>query len=645
MFLHMNSRYGRLFLYMLFFILLSSSTAASEGVIPESLHVESVDAESDLVTQNINFAAQVDDSGTVITIDVSELPDGISLVDASIESAWDAKLSDISDDEILIEIDGESTGEAGNEIQLDLDTSGYSAETESVYVISVEDGGEIERSFNIHGDTAQENHRQDDEDHTSHDPGAQSVVYVRVLDPGGEHLPEDEVDAWAQDGASTSGGSVQEDGTVRLSPSPGTWNLRADAEGYAPGVIEDVELTRGEREEPYEVNVQRGGLLEGKVTDTNGDPINDATIEIEDREGIRTLTHTDENGEYSITLASKSYSVRAFDESRVSEEYKVLDINSVEDVEETDFKLQAPEIVEADFTHLDGSEPDMNEIGLRTETQGGLVFIEIGPDPSDGTSIESAFSPQDLAKYGVDDSTSFEVQLEVERFNPDAVIGSGRNTEWEIERQRTEKIELNLQVSPAHLELNDEMPRKPLTPSDEEDINWPTRQDDTSDQRYEQAVQLAFIETPGLSPSERQTLRGMSATTNAQAFGFPRLEDGELSVYLGAPSERTNGEQHTGFYTVHIPEELLEDWNAEDPERDLETMWEGNEQEFTVEETENGAQIAIDRIEYSDGTMTIRSTEYQETMLDKIPGTADIKWKASQVWQELRIWIALRTPW
>ncbi|MFP4006146.1 MAG: hypothetical protein ACLFUR_05465 [Candidatus Hadarchaeia archaeon] len=98
--------------------------------------------------------------------------------------------------------------------------------------------------------------------------------------------------------------------------------------------------------------------------------------------------------------------------------------------------------------------------------------------------------------------------------------------------------------------------------------------------------------------------------TNSQVFGIPQVEDGELSIYMAAPGETADGDKFTGFYQVYLPDHVLDHWDVEDPKEDLEIMWQGSEERFSVEQTEGGVYIEIHPVEFSDGTMEVRSLNY-----------------------------------
>lgn len=628
--------------------------AAQEGHLGvQDISVSDVDAGVESAEQSIVINSQSHETGgsETIGIDTTALPEGVSVTDASVDANWNARVVTTGDDRTEIEVEWQNPGESDEIVlTLDLDTSEITY-AESEYAIEAT-GFTGVRSFQIGTDP--EDGSEDEEQDTTNGQGdaddqqpslddGEGVVYVAVEDPNGDRLPAADVDAWARQGISTYRGSVQQENPIRLQLDAGTYDLFADASGYAPGAISDVEVSEGEREDPYVIRVQQGGTVNGVVQDSNGNPVEGVTVEFEAADGTVVLAHTDSTGAYSIELVPDVYSVRAFDATRVSEETRIVTVESPDDTVTADFELRAPEVRETSIEHVAGAEPDMAAIDVQTTEQGGLVFVEIGSEAV-GDTAEEAFAPQDLSEYGVDETTVFEITLIVDRFDPDSLIATAGDAEWDVTSAGGETVQLTVRTSAADLALIDEVYRGPVTSDNE--IQWPSGRDDIADSNA-RVVQLAFIETPGLNPDEQRTVRGMSVATNAQVFGFPRIDGGELSVYLAAPGEGVDGSNHEGYYHVFLPDSLLDEWDVEDPESDLEAMWQEDDESFDVETTDGGVYVAIDPITYSDGTVVVRSTEYEAGMFDQLPSWWQLKLMMEEVlvtvhvqWERLGIMLS-----
>ncbi len=69
-----------------------------------------------------------------------------------------------------------------------------------------------------------------------------------------------------------------DDGTFEISVAPGTWDIRATADGYRPADVSNVELEAGAEKEGVELSLKRGGGLAGHVVDLHGNPVAGANV-------------------------------------------------------------------------------------------------------------------------------------------------------------------------------------------------------------------------------------------------------------------------------------------------------------------------------------------------------------------------------
>ncbi|HTY42350.1 MAG TPA: carboxypeptidase regulatory-like domain-containing protein [Thermoanaerobaculia bacterium] len=79
-------------------------------------------------------------------------------------------------------------------------------------------------------------------------------------------------------GGAPSQAQYSEDGTFEVTVAPGTWNVRAAADGYRPADIANLDVDAGQTKEGVEIALKRGGGLTGHVTDTRGNPVSGASI-------------------------------------------------------------------------------------------------------------------------------------------------------------------------------------------------------------------------------------------------------------------------------------------------------------------------------------------------------------------------------
>lgn len=623
-------------------ILIAGAAPVAADATVGDLHADDIVDTGDEHHQRVRFQAEVPEPGVwTFQLDTSGLPEWVSVLDASAKATgFSAEVTDVDDNETVIDLDtGNGSGDTGVTLNLTLDISRFETEdeTEVTYVLaSNSTGDQEEATFSITRPTA------GSEDGARGDLEGRAVVYIAVETPSGERIPPGEATVRAVSGYLRAGGGPTVNGTTQFALEPGTWTLYADADGYAPGLIRDVNLQEGARDEPFVIQVQEGGTLQGMVRGTDGTPIENATVEITDAGGFRHNDGTDAAGRYEIMLAPGSYSLRAYKPGHgVSDESHVITIDSPADVLTRNFELKTASVESAELRHVGGAEPDMDAFDLQTKTVGGLVWVELGPDAPGETQQES-FTPQDISSHGVDETTTFQIDLTVDRFDPDFLMWAAKDARWDWNRRLDGMVDITVRVRPVHLEMAGGLPRGPTV--DTGGIDWPTGADDAADTSYRHAVQFGILEMAGLPPDVRRTVKGMSVTTNAQTFGFPQVQGGELSIYMAAPHTRVDGENHTGFYQVFLPDHVLEEWDVEDPEQDLEVMWAGDESAFEVEEVEGGARVVIDPVSFSDGTLTVRSTVYEETLLDAIPSLEQVAWSLGNAWEEASIWWALNTP-
>lgn len=546
------------------------------------------------VKQSVTIRPRFEQPGSrTYTFDASRLQGGTTIEDVTVDSVWDASVIEVSDDRVRIEVDsGGSAGAANVTLTLTLNTEG--ALSDVVYYHVRADNTEFDVPFAL---------------------GRIGIVSVVVKDGNGDRMPPEDVRVWAQQGSgSYTYGTPQEDGTTEISVTAGTYDIRATAEGYAIGTIEEVEVGSA-REEPLVISLEEGAPITGTVTDEQGNPVEGATVDVYDAEGNTHQVDTDADGRYRTDVAPGEYTLRARQGDAMDVRDEPVTIESVDDEATVDFELATPAVVSADVEHVGGPRPEMGSIDVQTVGRGGLVFVQLTGEDAGGTIRQ----PVDLWDLGVRPDTEFEITLVVQNHEPMSLLWGARDLDWETAPSdaASDAVRVTIRTKPVHFEMIRGVPTGPTeAPAS---VAWPTGEDDVADSNARSAVQFGLFELSYLPPDAREAVRGMTATTNAQTFGFPQIDDGELSVYVGAPSERVDGEPHTGFYSVFVPDSLLEEWNVDDPETDLQAMYKGSEESFAVEPVDDGVWINIDPISYSDGTITIRSTAYEETASIPMP--------------------------
>ncbi|MDF9745116.1 carboxypeptidase regulatory-like domain-containing protein [Natrinema salsiterrestre] len=208
--------------------------------------------------------------------------------------------------------------------------------------------------------------------------------------------------------------TTDENGSYSLDLEPGEYTLAVSAEGYEDAsrtvsVEADATRTADVTLEP----VPTDGTLEGTVSDTEGEPIADATVAVSDQQ-----TTTDDNGTYSLELEAGEYALAVS-----AEGYEDASQNVSIEVETTttaDVTLEeATGAVEGTVTDADG-EPVADATvtaGDETVTTGenGTYALEL--EPGEYTLAVSAEGYEDASQnvtVEADATTTADVTLDVE---------------------------------------------------------------------------------------------------------------------------------------------------------------------------------------------------------------------------------------
>lgn len=395
---------------------------------------------------------------------------------------------------------------------------------------------------------------------------------------------------------------------------PGLY-LRADVEGYADPAVPMDEIDPEAHmwpENPYVLELPEGGDVRVELTDQHGQPLPDGWLELEDEAGVKYQLRADDDGVVRGKLPEGEYSGAAAAHTALPEWDVDLTVAEGEQTEEA-ISLTAPEVVSASVEHVGGTEPDVDAIEVDSIFYEGAMIVALKPESTDPITREQVDQfgvdkdPHDLSELGVDETTELRITLEFDGFDPDSLLWAARDARWEIVESGDDRTVVQIETKATEIQKLDAM-RTGFGSADT--VEWPTGDGDVADEEYGAVVEVWLWDLDAVSVAESY-INGMSVTTNAQLFGMPEVENGTLSVYMAAPSETVDGESHSGFYQAFIPDELLEEWDVEDPETDLEVMWAGEPEQFHVEEVDGGVYIEVEPIHYSDGTMEVRSLTYE----------------------------------
>ena len=400
--------------------------------------------------------------------------------------------------------------------------------------------------------------------------------------------------------------------------------LRVNADEYADPVVPHNEIdpqAHTDPENPYVLELSEGEALEVTMTDHNGEPLPDGFLELEDEDGIRYDLKADDDGVVGTPLQPGEYTGTAMAHTALPE-WEIDLVVEEGDVTREEFVLTAPEVVDSNIEHVGGTEPDVDSMAVDSIYYEGAMMVSLMPDGADPitrTQVDQFGvdkDPHDIADLGVDETTELRLTLDLDGFEPDTLMWAARDAAWEIVETDGDRTVVEIETKATEIQKIDEM-RTGF--GDEDSVDWPTGDADIADEEFEAVVEVWLWDFEELF-DDAGYMTGTSLMTNAQIFSPPVMEDGELSIYMAAPAKTVDGEQHTGYYQAYLSDEVLEEWNIEDPENDLQVVWAGEDEQFHVESVEGGVYIEVEPVHFSDGEMEIRSLTYEPEDSSIIPG-------------------------
>ncbi|WP_161605586.1 carboxypeptidase regulatory-like domain-containing protein [Natrialba chahannaoensis] len=409
---------------------------------------------------------------------------------------------------------------------------------------------------------------------------------VFAHDDGYQHVEFDETDA---------------DGEYSVVVPEGEYTLRIDADGYGPEIVDGVETNAGQTE-TRNVELDVPAVITGTVSDDDGTPVDKGVVVATDGSDYYwDEIDPSDNGSYSLELSEGTYSVEAFTDGAMARSDGELTLNDGESIS-LDLGMVDPTIHEASVEHVgDGPEPDMDAFEVGTMVHNGFMQVQL---------LESGGElghPSDLEPYNVTETTELEITLTVEDYDPNSLLWGAKDVSWEAEANESmagNVTDITVTTKPVNLQGFDD-PDVPIGPVEEyERIEWPEGEDDQAEFGWNQTVYFGLFDFSNVPNDVAAHLDGMTITTNAQTFSRPEMTDDSLEIYVGAPQRTVQGDQHDGFYEAFIPNDLLDEWDVDDPADDLDALWKGESSAFTVTETNDGAWIEID-ITYSAGTLSV----------------------------------------
>lgn len=401
--------------------------------------------------------------------------------------------------------------------------------------------------------------------------------------------------------------SLSGSNTFSLKVPAGTYGLTANADGFPSERVQDIEVTEGGTTD-VTVTLSEPAYLNGTVKNASGG-VGGALV-LAESGGQTAVNITDPSGKYNLTVpGGEEYTVSVFANGQDAPSKSVNATSG--NTTETNFTLEATEILAKNVTKLSGP-GDGSKIGVRTEVRNGLLQIQLVNEsarPPGGVG-----APSELETLGVNESTQFEINVTVTNFSANSLLWGLRDAELETTNNTSvtsgTATDVTIRGSPVTLQATFSGGQSvgPLLRQDPSDVNWPTGRGDRADDGYNDTVYIGVFDLSSVPESVRDTLDGVSVTTNAQRFSTPTVENESLRVWVAAPSKTVDGNNHTGFYQATIPDSQLDEWGVDDPETELRALYKGEQRDFTVTETTNGARIVLDNITYSAGFTEVETT-------------------------------------
>lgn len=390
-------------------------------------------------------------------------------------------------------------------------------------------------------------------------------------------------------------------GQFSLSLPEGTYEVTADAPGYAEGVSTNISVTGSDT--TTSVQLSQAAYVDGTVTNASGS-VNGAFV-VADSENRTLFEQTDSQGEYNLTVPpGTTYRVTVFEQNQSATPVTVTpdDGSSVT----ADFSLQKNEIKHSSIEVLDPSGVDTANIGLSAGVQRGMMMVQV----LNRSSPTRAGMPNEVEGLGVADDTTFEINITVTNYEPSSLLWGAKNVSWSVSENEsiTNGHDITIRTDAVNLQgINGHGTTiGPLMTKRPSDVQWPSGRDDRADIGWNSTVYFGLFDQSTAPPSIRDSYGGLTVTTNAQTFAPPRLTNGSLKVWVGGPHRTVAGNTHEGFYEATIPDSQLQEWGVDpaNAKQELQVKYRGGDQNFEVTDLDDGVRISLD-IHYSAGPVNV----------------------------------------
>ena len=423
-----------------------------------------------------------------------------------------------------------------------------------------------------------------------------------VIDPNGNPVSGATVDADDETYTNFKQTTTDGSGQFTLSVPEGNYTLTASGSGYAQGVNTGVSVSPSTKT-TASVQLSKAAYIEGAVTNKSGG-VQGATV-VADSGSQTIFTRTDASGNYKLTVApGQSYRVSVYARNQSGPAKTASPAAGA--TATVDVALKKTEIKHNSIEVVNPSGVSMNKIGLSAEVQQGMMMVQV----TNKSSKSKPGMPNELEGLGVGKDTQFEINLTVTNYDPSTLLWGARNVEWSTSQNDSNPAATDITIRASAVDLQGVNDPKttigPLMTKRPSDVQWPSGRKDRASLGWNRTVYFGLFDMASATADVRDRFAGMTVTTNAQTFAPPRVENGTLKVWVAGPHRSVDGNTHSGFYEATIPDSQLEDWGV-DPDnakQELEVLYQGNQQSFTVTDLADGVRINLD-IHYSAGTVAV----------------------------------------
>ncbi|WP_430505731.1 carboxypeptidase regulatory-like domain-containing protein [Haloparvum sp. PAK95] len=498
------------------------------------------------------------------------------------------------------------TGSAG-EYQLDVPPGTYD-------VVATDPKSRYEDSFEVDVDVSGEGAQLDLAMAEAPETG---TITGRVVDDDGNGVANARVEAIDSTYTYFNSTTTEEDGTFTLKVPAGTYEVSADAEGYAEGIDTNVTVD-GNADTTAAIELAEPAYINGTVTNASG-PVERAFV-VAEGDGRMLYDVTDSDGNYNVTVPPGNYSVTVFEQgATASTEFVDL---TAGDRSQADFELKATEVTHSSV-ETSNSGVDTANLSMTADVRAGMMHVQL---LNESSSTPRGY-PNDLEGLGVDRDTEFVINITVTNYTPNSLLWGARGVEWETTQNETNQnaTDITIRTKAVNLQAitNKSTPVGPLMTQDPSEVQWPSGADDRADLGWNRTVYFGLFDMSTAPKEVRDRFDGMTVTTNAQTFSPPRIENGSLRVWVAGPGTTVNGNQNDGFYRAFIPDAQLNEWNIDDPETELTARYKGEKSDFSVNETSEGAWIELKNLSYSAGVVEVVADPKESTTDSTDDSTTD----------------------